>query len=132
MKNLSFLIILSITFINSCNNVDNEVQGVWVIDTYQGQFQLLTNGICFEEDHRCTLPMVNINERHTDKEVGSWKTFYKDGKYYLEITTNNSNFNDTYEIVNLKKIKDAETGGFIMKMTLVSDCSTLYCTKALL
>jgi len=130
MKNILF--ILSLTLLISCSDIDNQIQGVWVIDEYDASFQMLTNSIAFKENNTCVLPMVDINERNTDREIGEWETFMEDGKYYLKIDTENPYFNNTYKIVDMRKIKDPKTGGVLMKMTLVSNYSMLKCTKAVL
>jgi len=126
MKKLLLLTILGLTLLTSCENMDDKVSGVWTIKgIYQNNesiFDTLSStGFLVNKDKTCTFPLININNRHTSKEVGTWKTLKKGEQYYLQIITDNELFNDTYEIKSWEKVMDEKTYGYAIVMFLESD-----------
>ena len=134
MKKIFILITISI-FIVSCNRVEKEVQGGWVIDQayYYDEpviWDLYGNGMSLRKDKTCHLPAISeFHERTPEEETGTWKVFKKDNISYLEIKTHNWIFNRTFEIQNLRKVQDSISWGYLMKMTLMSDSLKLDCTR---
>jgi hypothetical protein len=129
IKILTFLTFIVLT--SACDDYKKKIQGDWAIDELEASFSIKTNGLNLRKDKTCELPMVNISDRHTDKEIGTWQVFQKEGKSYLQIKTSNTFFNRTYEVTNLHKVQDTVSWGFLLKMTLISDNLKMHCTKAL-
>jgi hypothetical protein len=117
-------------FLYSCNTIEKKIQGDWAIEDIKAPFVLLTNGLNLKKDHSCELPMVNVSERHTNKEIGEWRIFEKNKKSYLQIISENEYFNDIYEISNINRVQDTVSFGFLIKMTLTSDKTTMRCARA--
>lgn len=128
------IVLLILTFL-SCNNIEKKVQGHWTIEKMtKGKIDLLqvlyANGFGLKEDHSCTLPIDNLNDRYSRKETGEWIVFEKSGKEYLQIISENKNFHGTYLITNSEIITDSISLGKLVKISLVSDSITIHCIKA--
>ncbi len=130
MKKILSLFFL-VLIITSCNDEKNQIQGDWAIDELDANFSIKTNGLNLKKDYTCELPMVDISERHTDKETGTWSILKKKNSLYLMIKTKNTYFNKCFKIENLKEIKDSTSSGCFVKMTLVADSIIMNCTKVL-
>lgn len=136
MKRLFFIFITLILFISSCNELENQIQGEWVVDkAYYNEkplvWNLYTNGFDLKEDNTCFLPVSESSHRHTEKETGTWSIIHKTGKTYIQISTTNELFNRTFKVVNLEKVRDTVSWGFLLKMTLTADSLKMDCTKAI-
>lgn len=137
MKNLTHLSLLTFLLILSgCNELEEKLIGSWVVDQayYHDEpvmWDLYSNGFSLNENHTATLPISNWEDRHTDKEKGTWKAFKENGAAYLKIDTKNPIFGRTFEIQDLRRVQDSISLGYLMKMTLVSDSLKMVCTKAL-
>ena len=135
MKIIS-LIFLTCILCAACNSLEEKLEGTWAIDQayYHNEpvtWDLYSNAIGLKENNACSLPIGDWIDRHTDKENGIWKAFKKNGKAYLQINTENRIFDRTFEVHNLKKVRDSVSWGYLMKMTLIADSLKMDCTKAL-
>ncbi len=120
----------------SCNPLENKLEGSWAVDQayYNDEpviWDLYSNVIILHENNTCDLPMIDWEDRHTSKEKGTWNVYKKEGKPYLNINTPNKIFNRTFEIYNLREVRDSVSWGYLMKMTLAADSLKMDCTKAL-
>lgn len=76
-KTLALFLIILISLI-SCRDIEKQYLGLWVIAEIEADFVILTNVLSLNEDHSCDLPMVNIDERRSNKEIGTWHVFKKE------------------------------------------------------
>ena len=111
--------------------LENKVAGVWVIDAYEGEFQLATNGLVLKKDNSCGLPMTYKNNHEYFKVSGKWEIISNSGKNYLLIHSANHPLCTKYQIVRLETVIDQHSYGNLLKMTLVSEKVKLECTRAL-
>jgi hypothetical protein len=128
--------LLSVSFYSCQSNLEKQLKGGWVVDSafYNNNpvvWDLYSNGFDLNSDFSCELPIGDRNDRHSDKETGTWLTFSKNGIKVLSIETSNKIFNRTFEITRLTRIRDKESYGYLLKMTLESDSLKLDCTKAI-
>ena len=136
MKNRLLTISCIFLITSACNPLKEKLQGGWVVDQayYHNQpvrWDLYSNGFSLNEDLNCELPIVEWSDRNTENEKGTWKAYQKNDSIYLDINTENRIFNRTFNVISMKKVRDPESGGFLMKMTLSSDSLKMDCTKAL-
>lgn len=120
----------------ACNSLEKKLAGGWVVDqAYYNdeavQWDLYSNGVGLNPDNTSHLPIVNWEDRHTEKETGIWTAFEENGISYLRIETENQIFNRTFVVNDLKKVQDPVSFGYLMKMTLSSDSLKMDWTKAL-
>ncbi len=111
-----------------------DVMGVWVIDeiNYKSQnikIYLLANAMTIRKNDSCEVPIIEVEDNHTDKQKGRWKIEEKEGKSYLNIATSNKLFNTSFLIEKIWKEHDNESQGEFLKMILSSDNLTLQCTR---
>jgi hypothetical protein len=130
------LILFLTLFLVSCNNLDNQLKGGWVVDQayYNNEpvvWDLFGNGFDLNNDYTCVLPVYNSWDRNTVKQKGTWTTYKDKNILHLKILTTNQLFNRDFQILRLRKIKDKESLGSLLKMTIVSDSLKMDCTKAL-
>lgn len=134
MKNAALLFLTLAVF--ACNPLEKKLEGGWVVDQayYHDEpvlWDLYSNGVGLKPDNTCHLPIVNWDDRHSEKEKGIWTAFKDNGKTYLKIETENKVFNRTFEIHDLRKVQDKVSFGYLMKMTLAADSLKMDWTKAL-
>jgi hypothetical protein len=130
------IFLLFLIGILSCDSLDNEIAGSWVIDNLNysnidADGNLYSNGFNLRDDHTCDLPIWNWSDRHSPVEKGKWKVYHENDKTYLEISSINSLFNRNFEITNLSKVLDSASFGYLLKMTLVADSLRMECTRSL-
>ena len=136
-KTILTFIIIGVLVTSCKDNIENELSGSWVVEqAYYNdevvQWDLYTNAIQLNKDKTCDLPPIHSREERTLNEgKGIWEALEKQGNSYLQIKTENWIFNRTFEIHNLRKVRDNKSFGFLMKMTLTADSLKLDCTKAL-
>lgn len=136
MKKIFTLIIFTY-FIVSCNDIEKQIQGSWVVDQayYDDEpvlWDLYTNSFDLKDNNICDLPPINrFSERSSEEVIGTWVTFKENGKSYIKINSTNSIFNRTFQIHNLRKVQDTVSWGYLLKMTISSDSLKMDCTKAL-
>lgn len=122
--------------ITGCNSLEKKLAGTWTIDKvyfYEEPAVLnyYSNAFDLKEDYTCELPIGVWSERYSAKEQGRWKVFSRNDTMYLQIVTENTFFNNRFEIRNLRKSQDSITLGHLMKMTLIVDSLRMECTKLL-
>lgn len=137
MKKTNLIILFACLFLISCNTLEDKLEGGWVVDQayYHDEpvrWDLYGNGLGLREDNTCKLPPINMRSKRTpEEEKGTWKAFEENGKTYLQINTENWIFDRTFEVINLRKVQDTVSFGYLMKMTLTADSLKMDCTKAL-
>lgn len=136
MKNQLLIILCVFLLITACNPLKEKLQGGWVIDqAYYHEvpvmWDLYSNALTLRPDNTCHLPIDDWAYRHTEKEQGIWKVLQQSDSSYLRIETENRIFDRTFQILDLRKVKDMESGGFLMKMTLAADSLKMDCTRAI-
>jgi hypothetical protein len=130
MKKLLILLIIGSTFLTSCNDMEEKVIGHWVIKEFDGSHPILTSGLGIKENYTCVLPLTNVNDRHTNKENGKWEVIKKGEDNYLNITTDNELFNDSYRIKVWERVLDENSQAYGIRMILESDRTTIVLTKS--
>jgi len=125
---------LILLVLNSCNTIEDEIQGEWVFDQayYNNEpvfWDLCSNGASLKEDGTCDLPTVNCDDRNTNKAKGVWEVIEKDSIVILNIKTNNEIFNRNFKVSKLGKVYYPKKRACLIKMTLLSDSLKLECTK---
>lgn len=128
------LFVIMIVLFSCKNKVEKQVMGVWVIDkiTYDNQdikFQLLANAMTFREDYSCDIPIVNIEDNHTDKQKGEWKVVEKNNQVFLIIKSTNDLFNEKFKIEKVWQEHDNISHGELIKMILSSEHLQLQCAR---
>lgn len=129
-----FVIILSFSFFSCKEKIEKDLIGVWVIDAMyindeDAKDAFLYNGFDINKDYTCSIPIIEVADRHTDKEFGKWSCSKKDGKVYFTIASPNRLFNGMYLIKNIGKVKDQYSEGYFFKMTLSNDSTEIHCSK---
>ena len=129
---LSLLLIILISF--SCEREESLIAGGWYINDiefYNGEIEsrLFVNFFSLKKDHSCTLPIENIEDDHSDKREGTWKTQNTKEGLNLEIRSSNTFFNNTYKVLYLKKLMDEQSGGYYVRMIIKSDSLKLDCVR---
>ena len=117
-------------FISGCDNKEKFIQDNWAISSFHASFNLKTNGLDFNQDHSCDLPLVDINDRHTGREKGTWEYKKEKGKDYIIIKTENKYFNKKFQVINIKRYLDTVSYGYLFQMTIIADSISLTLTKA--
>ncbi len=120
---------LILLVLNSCNTIEDEIQGEWVFDQayYNNEpvfWDLCTNGMSLSKDGTCDLPPLNY-----DDSKGIWKVIKKNNTIILSIETNNEIFNRNFRVSKLGKVHYPKKRACLIKMTLLSDSLKLECTK---
>lgn len=129
---LLFLIMFALM---SCKSkVEKQVMGVWVIDeiVYKDQdikHQLLSNAITIRKNYVCELPIINVQDIHSDKEKGMWEIKTKKAKLYFIIQSTNQLFNGEFEIKKIWKEQDPISHGEFLKMIICNEKMTIRCTR---
>ncbi len=122
--------------LSRCNPLKEKIEGTWVVDKAYiydepAVWDLYGNGIGLESNNNCVLPPINNYKTRTKGErEGLWRVYEKEGVPYLKIETENTVFNKTFRIENLRQERDSYSMGQLMKMSLVSDSVRFDCTKA--
>ena len=93
------------------------------------QFKIYSNRVVFRNDNTCLLPMAALDDQETGRNIGKWKVFSKNRKNNIEIVSKNEFFEGTYEILDLYRVKDIESSGELIKVTLQSKTFTISCTR---
>ena len=127
-KLLLYLIILSI--VTGCNYTGIKVKGSWNIQSYEGDFDLITRHLNLKSDNTCDLPLTDLNHRNTSQVIGEWKSYNKDNKVILVITSDNKIFEGEYEMSNWRRELDKESYGYFIKATFSNNKIILNCAKA--
>jgi hypothetical protein len=73
--------------------------------------------------------MAALDDQETGCNIGKWKVFSKNRKNNIEIVSKNEFFEGTYEILDLYRVKDIESSGELIKVTLQSKTFTISCTR---
>jgi len=136
LHTIKIISLIGLLLFFSCENLDDNIQGGWVIDqAYYNNtpvtWDLYSNGISLNKDYTCVLPIGSPEKRHSIKETGTWIYFKKGNENFIKIKTTNEYFNNTFKIQNIHKERDSVSFGFFLKMTLISDNIQLDCTKVL-
>lgn len=129
-------VILFLVVLISCNSLDKKIIGNWVVDkaywhAEPALWNLYSNGFTLKGDHTCELPIWDWEDRHSNKQKGTWKVFTQNDSIYLQINTENELFNRTFQVQNLRKERDPESWGYLTKMTLAADSLKMECTGVL-
>jgi hypothetical protein len=133
MRIICAVVLLITMLCVSCNSLDRDLSGDWVIDYVQvqevpGALNLYSNGFSLNEDHSCYLPIADWADRHTEKQRGKWRIFSQSDSVFLQIETKNHLFNRTFLVEDLRKEKDPVSGGDLTRMKLIADSLILECT----
>ena len=135
IKTLLHALIAIVFVFSSCKNkVEKQVMGVWVIDkiTYDNQdikLQLLANAMTFRKDYSCDIPIIKVEDNHTDKQKGEWRVNEKKGKVFLFIKSTNDLFNGEFKIEKVWQEHDNISQGELLKMIISSDHIQLQCAR---
>lgn len=108
--------------------------GVWLIDTisYDGsdiKGALLSNGLTFRKNYECYLPIIDINDRNTDKKIGIWRIDKINATHYLVIESTNKLMKGKYQISKMWNEHDNVGQGEFLKMELINDTIRMICTR---
>lgn len=120
-----------VIFLGCEKKIEEKLIGCWTIEElYYDNKNVMTyfysHAIIVKKDS-CELPIFDWNQRHTSKEYGLWSVHSKNNKNYFKIKTENSFFNDTYEIIKIWK--DCNDNGCLYRMTLRSDSTYMNCVR---
>ena len=131
MKKLLVLLIIGSTFLTSCNEMDKKVKGVWTIkEIYQHKESifdtLFSTGFIINKDKTCVFPRRNTLENKN----GNWEIIKKGEDNYLNITTDNELFNDSYRIKVWERVLDENSQAYGIRMILESDRTTIVLTRS--
>jgi hypothetical protein len=134
LKCILFVFFSSLLLSSCKSKVENEMMGVWVIDEiyYNKQdikMNLLANAMVIRKNYTCELPIINVNDNHSDKEKGEWKIVNKKSETFFVIKTTNLLFNGTFKIEKVWKEHDNKSQGEFLKIILSSNSLRLQCTR---
>jgi len=123
-----------VLIITSCqDNIEKKLIGNWTISLYYGDFTIINNIFSIKNDKTCELPISYHKDAYKEKSRGQWSFFKSDNKSYLKITSANKNFDNIYEITDLRIVQDPVSFGNLQLMTLISqkDSIVIFCRRAL-
>jgi len=126
-KHVYLLIISTIFF--SCNEEEKGIMGYWSIEKYEADFEIRVNGFYLFDDYTCSLPVLSMEDRNTDKEKGTWSTSKESGSFLLHIQSTNTPLAGSYKVLNYREIEDPNTGGVLYKVDFVKGNLIMYCVK---
>ncbi|MCT4685695.1 hypothetical protein [Vallitalea sp.] len=103
IKNIITTLLIVIVFCSCKNRAEIIIIGDWSISEYYGDFTIIDNNFNMHEDNTCMLPMSEIEDKYTGLTNGRWTYHTNDNINYLTINSRNKNFNNTFEIAELKE-----------------------------
>ena len=132
-KNI-FFILMTIGLFGCKNETEKQIIGLWLIDEISFdnndiKYTLLSNAIIFNENKSCDLPIVEISDRHSEKELGMWEVLNKNNKSLILIRTKNEMFSDTFLVEKFWKEKSIKESGYFFKAKLSSKKMKIIMTK---
>jgi hypothetical protein len=137
-KKFIVLIIISCFALLNCVSKSEKEKyvGLWLVDKAYihdevAIWNLFSNSFELYKDFTCSLPIADVNDRHTSKEHGEWRIIVDNDTEMLEIRSTNEVFNRTFQILDFRQEEEPINKGIHTKMTLVADSIKFECTKFL-
>lgn len=121
---------LLLLILAACHSaIEKQVQGIWIIEEAYYQDRdikdgLMTNVLLIEPNGICETPLVSSADWGNNR--AHWELEENDGRYFLNITTDDIRWNRKYAISFSNR---KQGSAMIPELTLESDSLLLKCSK---